>query len=270
MLAAFVADFDFSGASLDEALRAFLQSFRLPGEAQKIDRMMEAFAKAFHAVNPAPFANADAAYVLSFAIIMLNTDAHSKQVVNKMTLEQFVSNNRGINNGENIPRPYLEHVYASITGNEIRMLGGSEEPQLSRAGWALLASRDAQLGRPSKAPPPPDALAGADAETLLVKALWTPTLGALSAVTAAASAVAALRPPMAGFSMCARLCASLGLSSELDAVVATLSQLTALLAAPPPPPGAAAAPGTAARPPAAAAAATPAAPPATPAALPSR
>ena len=161
MLAAFVADFDFSGASLDEALRAFLQSFRLPGEAQKIDRMMEAFAKAFHAVNPAPFANADAAYVLSFAIIMLNTDAHSKQVVNKMTLEQFVSNNRGINNGENIPRPYLEHVYASITGNEIRMLGGSEEPQLtrragpsSRPATPSSAARRRRRRRPTPSPAP--------------------------------------------------------------------------------------------------------------------
>ena len=90
-------------------MRAFLQSFRLPGEAQKIDRMMEAFAKAFHAVNPAPFANADAAYVVVRDHQRQNTDAHSKQVVNKMTLEQFVSNNRGINNGENIPRPF-EHV----------------------------------------------------------------------------------------------------------------------------------------------------------------
>ena len=31
----------------DEAIRHFLSGFRLPGEAQKIDRMMEKFAERF-------------------------------------------------------------------------------------------------------------------------------------------------------------------------------------------------------------------------------
>ena len=35
--------------------RQFLWSFRLPGEAQKIDRMMEAFAKRFCDQNPGVF-----------------------------------------------------------------------------------------------------------------------------------------------------------------------------------------------------------------------
>ena len=47
------------------------------------------------AANPVPFANSDAAYVLAFAIIMLNSDAHSVQIKHKMSLAEFVSNNRG-------------------------------------------------------------------------------------------------------------------------------------------------------------------------------
>lgn len=35
--------------------RQFLWSFRLPGEAQKIDRMMEAFAKRYCEQNPGMF-----------------------------------------------------------------------------------------------------------------------------------------------------------------------------------------------------------------------
>lgn len=50
---------------------------RLPGEAQKIDRIMEKFAERYCRDNPAAFACADAAYLLAFAIIMLNTDAHN-------------------------------------------------------------------------------------------------------------------------------------------------------------------------------------------------
>ena len=49
---AFVDFMDFTGLSFVEALRVFLQSFRLPGEAQKIDRFMLKFAARYVAQNP--------------------------------------------------------------------------------------------------------------------------------------------------------------------------------------------------------------------------
>jgi len=48
-------------------------TYRLPGEAQKIDRMMESFAQRYCTLNPNIFTNSDTCYVLSFAVIMLNT-----------------------------------------------------------------------------------------------------------------------------------------------------------------------------------------------------
>jgi hypothetical protein len=57
-----------------------LQGFRLPGEAQKIDRLMEKFAERFVSCNPGSFKSADVAYVLAYSVIMLNTDAHNPQV----------------------------------------------------------------------------------------------------------------------------------------------------------------------------------------------
>ena len=53
---------------------------RLPGEAQKIDRLMEKFAERFLKCNPGSFKSADVAYVLAYSVIMLNTDAHNPQV----------------------------------------------------------------------------------------------------------------------------------------------------------------------------------------------
>ena len=50
------------------------------------------------------FANADTGYVLAYSIIMLNTDAHNPMVKNKMTKEGFHKNNRGINDGADLPR----------------------------------------------------------------------------------------------------------------------------------------------------------------------
>uniref|UniRef100_A0A8C9QEX2 Cytohesin 3 n=1 Tax=Spermophilus dauricus TaxID=99837 RepID=A0A8C9QEX2_SPEDA len=69
--------------------RQFLWSFRLPGEAQKIDRMMEAFASRYCLCNPGVFQSTDTCYVLSFAIIMLNTSLHNHNVRDKPTAERI-------------------------------------------------------------------------------------------------------------------------------------------------------------------------------------
>jgi hypothetical protein len=48
---AFVDQLDFADRSLLQALRTFLEGFRLPGEAQKIDRLMEKFAARYFECN---------------------------------------------------------------------------------------------------------------------------------------------------------------------------------------------------------------------------
>jgi brefeldin A-inhibited guanine nucleotide-exchange protein len=56
---AFVDQLDFCDLPFVAALRVFLQAFRLPGEAQKIDRFMLKFAARYIAGNSkTPFANA--------------------------------------------------------------------------------------------------------------------------------------------------------------------------------------------------------------------
>lgn len=50
---------------------------------------------------------------------MLNTDAHNPKVRVKMTLDQFISNNRGINNGKDLPPEFLRELYNNIVNNEI-------------------------------------------------------------------------------------------------------------------------------------------------------
>jgi brefeldin A-inhibited guanine nucleotide-exchange protein len=56
---AFVDLLDFRNTTFVDALRHFLQAFRLPGESQKIDRYMLKFAERYIAGNPQThFANA--------------------------------------------------------------------------------------------------------------------------------------------------------------------------------------------------------------------
>ena len=114
VLKAFVELHDFTDLILVQALRQFLWSFRLPGEAQKIDRMMESFAQRYCQLNPDIFTNSDTCYVLSFAVIMLNTSLHNPSVKDKPTVDQFISMNRGIDNGGDLPKELLVSLYDSI------------------------------------------------------------------------------------------------------------------------------------------------------------
>ena len=116
----FVDSMDFTRRRFVDALRQFLQSFRLPGEAQKIDRFMLKFAERYITGNPNAFANADTAYVLAYSVIMLNTDQHSSKIKGRrMTVEDFIKNNRGINDNQDLPDDYLTSIYEEIASNEI-------------------------------------------------------------------------------------------------------------------------------------------------------
>ncbi|CAM8991052.1 unnamed protein product [Rhodiola kirilowii] len=118
---AYVEAFDFQGLEFDEAIRTFLLGFRLPGEAQKIDRIMEKFAERYCKCNPKVFSSADTAYVLAYSVILLNTDAHNPMVKTKMSPEDFIRNNRGIDDGKDLPEEYLRSLYERISKNEIKM-----------------------------------------------------------------------------------------------------------------------------------------------------
>ncbi|KAL6501089.1 Brefeldin A-inhibited guanine nucleotide-exchange protein 5 [Orobanche hederae] len=118
---AFVDSMIFSGMKFDIAIREFLKGFRLPGEAQKIDRIMEKFAERYCADNPGLFKNADTAYVLAYAVIMLNTDAHNPMVYPKMSKSDFVRMNATNDAEESAPQELLEEIYDSIVKEEIKM-----------------------------------------------------------------------------------------------------------------------------------------------------
>lgn len=51
---------------------------------------------------------ADTCYVLSFSIIMLNTSLHNPNVRDKPSVERFISMNRGINEGGDLPEELLK------------------------------------------------------------------------------------------------------------------------------------------------------------------
>jgi brefeldin A-inhibited guanine nucleotide-exchange protein len=118
---AFVDYMDFSGKTFVEALRMLLNTFRLPGEAQKIDRFMLKFAERYVNNNPDAFSSADTAYVLAYSVIMLNTDQYNPQVKKRMTPDDFIKNNRGIDEGKDLPPEFLQNIFDEIKQNEIKL-----------------------------------------------------------------------------------------------------------------------------------------------------
>jgi brefeldin A-inhibited guanine nucleotide-exchange protein len=128
--------FDFSGMNIVQALRRLLDGFRLPGEAQKIDRLVEKFASRYCQCNSASgvFKSADTAYTLSYSIIMLATDLHSAQVKKKMTTQDYIKMNRGINDDKDLPDELLLEIYEDIAASELKMRPGSNRrPKLGKS-----------------------------------------------------------------------------------------------------------------------------------------
>ena len=108
---------DFTDCMFDDAIRLFLSGFRLPGEAQKIDRIMEKFAERFTSQNPSVFPSSDTAFILGFSVIMLNTDLHNPSIKpeKRMTIDSFIRNNKGIGeNGSNLPDDLLKGIFERI------------------------------------------------------------------------------------------------------------------------------------------------------------
>jgi ankyrin repeat protein len=151
VLHCYLSDFQFTGQTLEQAVRSYLIKFRLPGEAQRIDRVMQGFAARFYHDNPDMFSHEDTAYLLAFSMIMLQTDAHNPAIKRekKMTKQQFLQNNRKIDQGQNLPDAMLGEIYDNIITHPIKMETGMEMTMETEETAGLLRLR-AERGRWAK------------------------------------------------------------------------------------------------------------------------
>ncbi|DAZ96264.1 TPA: hypothetical protein N0F65_008297 [Lagenidium giganteum] len=141
--------FTFKDFPFDVALRVYLGRFVLPGEAQKIDRILQAFAKAYFAANPKDptCTSEDAVYMLAFSIVLLNTDAHNPHLAKrfKMRKEDFIRNHqRLVVNGEKIPSEPLGQLYDSFATYPIQPI--APKPQRRPTDEVELVFADDSLG----------------------------------------------------------------------------------------------------------------------------
>jgi len=115
---AFIRSLEFTNLRIDEALRSMLEKFRLPGESQLIERILDVFSVHWFEQNTGVLQSSDNALSLAYAIIMLNVDQHSKKV-KPMTCDEFDRNLLGPKSERIYDRKLLDQIYTNIRDNEI-------------------------------------------------------------------------------------------------------------------------------------------------------
>jgi hypothetical protein len=146
VLLRYVESFEFADQGVLDCMRIFLSAFWLPGESQQIDRILSAFSQHCFAQcregRQGALENADVTYVLTFSIIMLNTDRHNPNVRadRKMTLEQFIRNNTNYGKDANqtvpLTREFLTSIFAAIDEFPIRTEGKALAAVATSEEWA--------------------------------------------------------------------------------------------------------------------------------------
>ncbi|KAJ8777305.1 hypothetical protein J1605_014688 [Eschrichtius robustus] len=76
----YLSFFDFSGLTLDRALRTFLKAFPLMGETQERERVLTHFSRRYCQCNPDDSTSEDGIHTLTCALMLLNTDLHGHVV----------------------------------------------------------------------------------------------------------------------------------------------------------------------------------------------
>ena len=119
VLEIFLDSLNFRGKSVLDSLKEFLRMFELPGESQKVERILENFAIKYVKDNPEDL-NQDAVHLLSFSFMMLHTNIHNPQVLEKMTLATYLSIGKNIKvNDTAIAPELLTQYYNSIVAEPL-------------------------------------------------------------------------------------------------------------------------------------------------------
>lgn len=126
---------DFYQKPFVPSLKMLLAGFRLPGEGQKVDRIMEKFGEKYVKDNPDTFGSSECVYLLAYATMMLQTSLHnpSARLNNFITLEGFKKMTKGINNGKDLEEDFIDEVYKTIETDPITLIE-DDEARLKKEG----------------------------------------------------------------------------------------------------------------------------------------
>jgi len=256
----YVEMIDFAGMEFDLAIRHFLSGFRLPGEAQKIDRIMEKFAERYYLQNQDKFASADMAFILAFSTIMLQTNLHNPAIREdkRMTKEEFIKQNTKISDDGELSVDMLMEIYDRIAAQPISMTQddkqnkklkkeeqssfavfqvssdkrrydafNDERKEIVRAGEAMFKKNSKSTNkvflRRTSLPPQDDAYLGP-----MFEVTWAPVLGVLSQVLETTDDPTMINLCLLGFDHAIRLACRIDSATCRSTYINGLLKFTAL------------------------------------------
>lgn len=236
----FVQLMQFREMGIVEAIRYFLASFRLPGEGQVVDRIMQKFAEKFYLDNPSLFEEADTVYVLSFAIIMLQTDLHNTSIQKKMPLAQFQIMNSGINKGKDLDPHYLEEIYNTVKNNKFTLeededardkleSAGKKKQQLYVRESEKMLLKGQKMIKEGKKSTIYYTAQHIDHLKTMLEVLWHPLLATFSIILEEATDPKFWKLSLQGFSSCIRIACRFSMTLELEIFLSSLAKFTSLI-----------------------------------------
>ncbi|KAI8612547.1 hypothetical protein BC830DRAFT_551724 [Chytriomyces sp. MP71] len=142
---------------LVHALRAVSEAVSLKGEAQQVDRILQAFAEEWTLVNQSvgfDYQNKDIVYGVVFSLILLNTDMYSPTVRTKMSSKSFIANTLQFVDGTLESLPKLDPIAEALWRRDLEVVlkgmydSVRHEPLLQRVESRThhLQSLDADVG----------------------------------------------------------------------------------------------------------------------------
>lgn len=216
----YVNSFDFTGMRIDEALRSLLCSFRLPGESAQIENLLQKFADHYMKSGEKVEKDSDSAFILAYAVLMLNTDHYSPTLKRRMDYESFKRNVQGVD--KNIPNEYVQAIFDGITSQEIIMPEEHDTDETFELSW-----RESVLSQQ-----PASEYQAHNDHAEIVKAIfditWRPIVSTLSFVFATATDDLVFRRVISGFHQLAILATRYKSQQALTHIIASLSQISAL------------------------------------------
>lgn len=219
----FITSFDFQDETLDEALRDLCAAIRLPGESKLIERIMEKFSEHYceYESNRKYVSTPTAAFILSYAVIMLNTDLHNPQVKSRMTREQFSRNLRDANDGKPFDQEYLSVIYDSIRDREIIMPEEHDNAETFDHLWRELILKSPMAG---------DSIICNSSifDKALFESSWQPIVATLSYIFATATEDTVFSRVISGFNNISRIASHYKVDGVVDHVIYSLGKISTL------------------------------------------
>lgn len=205
-------------------LRTFLESFKIPGEAQIIQRVLERFAHHFYEAHKdeGVFGSEDAVFLLAYAMLILHVDNHSEKIVNKMREAQFKKSLRGTNGTKDFPDEMLSQIYFSVSTHEIKIYEDYFEGPITPMRWKGLQKRSKRFAQYYSS-------SGGQCDRDIFTLMWGRIIAAIGVVFNNSYNNEILSKATEGFKLCAEISAHFAMSDVVDNLIVTLCKYSHLL-----------------------------------------